>query len=140
MKANSKVQSGNNLIVVFDGKQIGIVQSVRMNDSYGLEGAYGIGDINPQEHVPTQARYSLSVSNMVLKKGSMLAAGLVPENGDGALQGLVFDVEVYDKSSGSLVRKYSGLSYDSGDIDVTANRITVQSGQFMALNVTGTGA
>ncbi len=140
MKTNLKVRSGNRIVVVFDGKQIGMVRSVRANDSYGLEAASGIGDIHVQEHVPSMATHSLSVSAMVLIKGAMLEAGIATENGDMALKGNVFDLEVFDKDTGTLLRKYVGCSYDSGDIDVSAHQIVVQSAQFKALDVVGTAA
>lgn len=140
MKQNLKVRSGNRIVVVFDGKKIGMVRSVRASDSYGLEAASGIGDIHVQEHVPTMATHSLSISNMVLIKGAMMSSGIVPENGDAALQGLVFDLEQYDKDTGVMIRKYVGVSYDSGDIDISAHQIVVQSGQFKALDVVGQSA
>jgi hypothetical protein len=138
MKQNVKVRSGNRVLVVFDGKQIGMVKSVRMNDDYSPEPASGIGDIHVQEYVPTMARHSLSVQSLVLIKGAMLEAGIAIENGDAALKGNVFDFELYDKDTGALLRKYSGVSYASGDIDVNAHQIIVTAGQFNALDVTGT--
>lgn len=138
MKANVKTRSGNRIVVVFDGKQIGLVRSVRANDDYSPEPASGIGDIHVQEYVPTMARHTLSVQNMVLIKGAMHAAGIAAENGDAMLQGLVFDLEIFDKDSGQLIRKYTGVSYASGDIDINAHQIVVQSGQFNALDVSGT--
>lgn len=140
MKQNLKVRSGNRIVVVFDGKQIGMVRSVRGNDDYSPEPASGIGDIHVQEYVPTMARHTISVSSMVLIKGSLMESGIAMENGDAVLQGLVFDLEVYDKDTGVLVRKYVGVSYASGDIDINAHQIVVQSGQFNALDVSGTGA
>lgn len=140
MKTNVKVRSGNRIAVMFDGKQLGLVRSVRGNDDYSPEAASGIGDIHAQEYVPTMARHTLSVSQMVLIKGAMLEAGIAPENGDGMLQGLVFDLEVYSKDDGVLLRKYTGVSYASGDIDINAHQIIVASGQFNALDVSGRGA
>lgn len=140
MKQNVKVQSGNRIVVVFDGKQIGLIQNVSMNDDYSPEPASGIGDIHVQEYVPTMARHSLSVSAMLLKRGAMLEAGIAVENGDGALQGLIFDFEVYSKDDGTLLRKYIGCSYASGSLEVSKHAIVVQSGQFNALDVTGTAA
>lgn len=140
MKSNVKTRSGNRVVVVFDGKQIGLVRSVRANDDYSPEPASGIGDIHVQEYVPTMARHSLSVSAMVLIKGAMLEAGIAAENGDAMLQGLVFDLEVYSKDDGKLLRKYIGVSYASGDIDISAHQIIVQSGQFNALDVVGTSS
>lgn len=140
MKQNLKVRSGNRIVVLFDGQQIGMVRSVRASDDYSPEPASGIGDIHAQEYVPTMARHTLSVSTMVLIKNNMQSAGITPENGDAALQGLVFDLEVYSKDDGKLLRKYIGVSYASGDIDINAHQIVVASGQFNALDVTGSGA
>jgi hypothetical protein len=137
MKTNVKTRSGNRVAVVFDGIQLGLVRSVRANDDYSPEPASGIGDIHVQEYVPTMARHSLSVQQMVLIKGAMLEAGIALENGDAALRGLVFDLEIYSKDDGKLLRKYVGVSYASGDIDVNAHQIIVTSGQFNALDVTG---
>lgn len=139
-KQNVKTRSGNRIVVVFDGKQIGLVRSVRASDDFGLEPASGIGDIHVQEYVPSMARHSISVSAMVLIKGALLEAGIATENGDAALRGLVFDLEVYDKDTGGLLRKYTGCSYASGDIDVSAHQIVVQNCQLMALDVTGKAA
>ncbi len=140
MKQNVKTRSGNRVVVVFDGKQIGMVRSVRLNDDYSPEPASGIGDIHVQEYVPTMARHSISVSQMVLVKGAMLEAGIAAENGDAMLQGLVFDLEWYSKDDGQLLRKYVGCSYASGDIDINAHQIIVASGQFNALDVVGTAS
>src|SRR3546814_4828252 len=81
-----------------------------MNDDYSPEPASGIGDIHVQEYVPTMARHTLNVSAMLLNRGAMLEAGIAAENGDAMLQGLVFDIEVYDKDTGTLLRKYVGRS------------------------------
>lgn len=139
-RQNVKTRSGNRIVVVSDGKQIGLVRSVRMSDDYSPEPASGIGDIHVQEYVPTMARHTISVSAMVLIRGAMFEAGIATENGDGALEGLVFDLEVYDKDEGTLLRKYVGVSYASGDIDVNAHQIVVQSGMFFALDVIGTAS
>lgn len=135
---NLKTQSGNRIIAVIDGKQIGLIQSVRMSDDYSPEPASGIGDIHAAEYVPTMARHTLSISAMQLKKGSLRAAGVASENGDGVLQGLVFDIEVYSKDDGTLLRKYLGCSYASGDVDITKHSIVTTSATFYALDVTGT--
>lgn len=140
MKQNLKVRSGNRIAVVLDGKQVGLIQNVSANDDYSPEPASGIGDIHAQEYVPTMARHTLSVSAMLLNKGAMLEAGIVMENGDAMLQGLVFDFEVYSKDDGVLLRKYVGCSYASGSIDISKHAIVVQSAQFNALDVTGTAA
>lgn len=139
MRQNSNVQSGNRIVVKFDGQEIGLVQNVRPNDDFGPEPASGIGDIHVQEYVPTMARHTLSVTNMVLKLRSMRSLGIVPENGDAMLQGLVFDIVVQSRDTGSVLRKYMGCSYASGDLDISKHAIVMNSAQFNCLDVVGTG-
>lgn len=136
---NLKVRSGNRIIPMLDGKQIGLIQSIRMNDDYAPEPASGVGDIHVQEYVPTQARHTVSVQAMVLNVGSLRAAGIAMENGDAVLQGLVFDIVVQDKDSGDVLRKYIGCSFASGDVSVEKHAIVMNSGQFNCLDVAGTG-
>lgn len=136
---NLKTLSGNRIVVELDGKTIGLVQSVRMNDNYGLEDASGVGDIHVIEHVPSKAVHMLSVTNMVLFVGNMRDAGVAPVNGDAVLQGLVLDIVSYSKDSGQPLRKYASCSYDSGSTSVDAHRIVMQESQWKALDVTGTG-
>lgn len=138
-QSNLKTQSGNRVIVSFDGKRVGLVQSVRMNDDYSPEPASGIGDIHAQEYVPTMARHTLSVSNMALKFSQLREAGIHAENGDGVLEGIVFDIVVYDKDDGRELRKYVGCSFASGDVEVSKHAIIMQSAQFNALDVLGSG-
>ncbi|WP_159711427.1 MULTISPECIES: hypothetical protein [Geminicoccus] len=140
MQQNIKVRSGNRIVVRFDGKEIGLIQNVSMNDDYAPEPASGVGDIHVAEWVPTMARHTLNVSAMVLRRGAMLEAGIAMENGDAVLQGLVFDFESYDKDTGDLLRKYMGCSYASGSIEIQKHAITVQQAVFNALDVSGLAA
>lgn len=136
---NVRVRSGNRIVVSFGGIDIGLVQSVRMNDDYGPEPASGIGSIHPVEYVPTMARHTLSVSKMTLINDWMAEAGISAENGDDVLQGRVFDITAYGKDEGTILRKYMGCSYASGDIDVSKHAIVMTSAQFNALDVAGRG-
>ena len=136
---NLKARSGNRVVVKFDGKQIGLVQSVRMSDDFGPEPASGIGDIHVAEYVPTMARHTISVSSMILFTGAMREAGIHTVDGDEALEGKVFDIVVESKDDNTELRKYMGCSYASGDVEVSKHAILVTNGQFNALNVTGVG-
>jgi hypothetical protein len=137
---NLKTRSGNRARVYFDGQLVGLIQTVRMSDDYSPEPSSGIGDIHVQEWVPTMARHGLSVTAMVLSRGSLSQAGaVIPENGDAVLKGLVFDFEVIDRQTNDLIKKYTGCSYASGDIEVSKHTIVTQSAQFNALDTAGTG-
>lgn len=137
---NLKTKSGNRYVVQFDGKSIGLCQSVDLRDDYAPEPASGIGDIHVKEYVPTIARHTINVEEMVLNSGSLRELGITIENGDGALNGLVFDVIVMSKDDGTVMRKYIGCSYASGGVQVRKHAIVVSNAMFNALDVTGTGA
>lgn len=137
---NVRTHTANRVAIMLDGEEVGLLQSVRMNDDYGHEDASGIGDIHTQEHVPTHARHTLSYSQMVLKTTNARIAGIAPENGDAVLRGLVFDVVTSDKDTGQVIRKYIGCSYVSGDLDIQKHAILSASGTLRALDVAGTGA
>lgn len=139
MKANQNVLSANRMNVLIDGKRVGYAQNVEMSDDYGLDAASGIGDIHVFEHVPTVARHSISVGTIMMRKSSLLAMGIFPENGDAALQGRVFDFETYD-ADGNRVRGYTGCSFNSGSVSVQKHAIVASNCQLMALNVVGTAS
>lgn len=137
MRQNLKTHSANRITAELDGKVVGLIQSIRASDSYGLEDASGIGDIHVQEHVPSKAVHTLAVSAMQLFRGNLRQAGIMTENGDAALAGMIFDICIYSKDTGNLLTKYIGCSYDSGDLSIEAHRILMASGQFKALDRQG---
>lgn len=137
-QTNVKTRSGNRVIITYGGVQIGAMRSCRMSDDYAPEPVSGIGDIHVQEYVPTVARHTLSCQQVVLVTGSMRQVGIAMENGDAVLQGLVFEVDIYSKDDGTLLKKYTGCSYASGDVEITANAIMIASAQFNALDTAGT--
>jgi hypothetical protein len=135
---NLQVRSGNRIQVTLMGTLVGALQSLRMNDDYGLEPASGIGDIHVIEYVPSMARHTINVNAMVLNKGALLALGIIPENAAAVLLGTVFDIENFDKDTNLLIRKYQGCSYASGDYEVTKHAIVMQTAVFNCLDVSGT--
>jgi hypothetical protein len=137
---NLQTRSGNRIIVLLNSLQVGLLQSVRMNDDYSPEPASGIGDIHAIEYVPGMARHTLNVSAMVLNRGSLLAQGIVPDNANIVLTGIVFEIEAFSRDDGSLIRKYLGCSYASGDIEIAKHAIVMQSAVFNCLDVTSVGS
>jgi hypothetical protein len=75
---------------------------------------------------------------MVLNAGSLRAAGISMENGDAVLQGLVFEFVTQSKDDGSVLKKYIGCSYASGDVSVEKHAIVMNSAQFNCLDTVGT--
>ncbi|WP_293372298.1 hypothetical protein [Nevskia sp.] len=136
---NVQTLTGNRIVVEIDGQFVGLLQSCRGSDDYGLQPVSGIGDIHAQEYTPGMARHTLSVSGMTLIRANLRRLGLFTEDGDGALRGLVFDIVYYSKDTNEALRTYRKCSFASGDIDVSKHAIVMQSGTFMALDVAGTG-
>lgn len=106
---NVLVYTGNRVKVEINGHEVGLCQSVRVNDNYNLQAASGIGDIHVQEWVPTQAIHQLSVQTMILYKdkiNSALNVSSLPgafetdimQNGDAVLRGLTFDMSIEGKA------------------------------------------
>lgn len=139
MATTPKTLTGNRVVVEFNNKKVGLVQSVRLADSYNLEDANDIGDIHVKEYVPTKAVHTVSVTTMVLYRKSLRALGISVENGDAALLGLTFDFVVYSRDTGEVLRKYMTCSYDSGTTSVDAHRIIMADGTFKSTDVNGTG-
>jgi hypothetical protein len=135
---NLKVQSGNQIVVMLDGKAVGLIQSVRGSDDYSPEAASGIGDIHVQEYVPSMARHNITVSTMVLRKANLRSQGIAAKNGDDVLKGRVFDFVSMQKD-GTVLRAWRGCSYASGDVEIAKHAIVMSSAQFNALDVDGDG-
>ena len=136
---NLQARSSNSVLVYLDGFTVGAIKSVHMTDDYSPEPVSGIGSIAVVEYVPTLARHTITVNNMVLIAANLRAAGVYTLDGLDALVGRVFDILVV-AVDGTVLRNYLGCSYASGNVEVTANQVLVSNGTFMALTVNGTGA
>jgi hypothetical protein len=138
MNTNQQVRSANVARIVIDGTEVGLIQNLRPNDDYAPDAASGIGDIHVQEYVPSMARHTLTVSMLALRKTSLYKLGIFPENGDAALKGLVFDIEIFDKVDGTVLRKYMNCTYGNGDIEITKHAIIATSATLYGLDASGT--
>lgn len=134
--ANLKFKSANKISILLDGAVVGGAQSLDEQFDLSPEPGSGIGDIHAVEYVPTMARHTITLSNMVLKASGRLSAAT--ENGDEALAGLVFDIIVLEQDGG-LLRKYNKCSYASGSLEVRKHSIVSASAHFNALDASGSG-
>lgn len=130
-------RTGNHIRITLDGKAVGLIKSLRGSDDYGPDAVSGIGDIHVLEYVPTIARHSCSAAFVCIKQDLLIRHGFIPENGTAALRGLVFDIEVFDKRGGELIKKYIKCSYASGDVAFEAHAIIMRNVQFNALDTSG---
>lgn len=136
-KNNRKVLTANRAVVRFGGQAVGLLQNVRASEDFGLQPATGIGDHKPLEHVPTQARIIINVGRMALKSASFQSVGIAPLKSDDVLDGKVFDIELIDDETGTLLRRYEGCSYASGDTEISKHQIIATNAQFHALDMDG---
>lgn len=134
--ANLKFKSANKIDILLDGSIVGGAQSIDCQDDYSPEPASGIGDIHVQEYVPSMARHTVHLTNMVMKATGRLAGAT--ENGDAALKGLTFDIVVTEKEGGT-VRKYTKCSFAQGSLEVRKHAIVSASATFNALDASGSG-
>jgi hypothetical protein len=132
------VVTGNEVTLVFNNVVVDLFQTFRATDDYGFEPASGIGDIHCREYVPTLARHAISISRLVLTKENAMKLNIIQENGDSALKSIVFDIQLFSKVTGQLMRKYIDGINNSGDIGVTAHRIIINDANFVAIDATGT--
>lgn len=163
---NVIVRSSNRFTIKIGGIAVGLLQDLRCQDDYSPEPASGIGDIHVKEYVPTMARHTISTSQACMFTASLRQLGISFENGDDALKGLVFDIEVHDRvkedsispgktgvgnvagvtmasegSSGSVLRRYEKCSFASGDIEIRKHAMVINSATINACNaVTPSGS
>jgi hypothetical protein len=151
---NAIVRSSNRFTIKIGGVVVGLLQDLRCQDDYSPEPASGIGDIHVKEYVPTMARHTISTSQACMFTASLRNLGISFENGDDALKGMVFDIEVNDRitqlsvsegistevlmgaegSSGTVLRRYEKCSFASGDIEIRKHAMIVTSATINACN------
>jgi hypothetical protein len=127
--------TGNEVDVFLGGSKAFLLQTIVMSDDYGQQEVSGIGNIHTEEFVPSYARHNATVDRFCLRKDSM--ADVVLENGDDAMKGMEFDIEVFEKKTGSLLRKYIGSKMTSGRMTNAAHRVSITDSAFVARDAEG---
>ena len=133
-------KTGNKILIQFGSVTIGLCQSVDIQEDYGLEPCSGMGDCEVTEWVPTMARYTVHVEEMVLNAGSMRSAGLIPEDAAGALVGNTFNITFVSTGGAgvpALDRVIQGCTYASGSVQIRKHAIVVANAVFNAISVKG---
>jgi hypothetical protein len=142
----NRTQTGNRVLISLAGIDVGLAQTLRPSDDYGVEPAGSLGYLEARELVPLNARHSLNLGMVQLSKESLYYAAqasgspsIIPQSGEtddpsqaSALDGYEFDIEVYDRFTGKGLVKYYGCVYSSGDTDFSLNRITITNAVFIA--------
>lgn len=128
--------SGNDVRVFLGGVEVPLLQNLSGDDAYNHEPASGVGDIHVTEFIPSRAMHTITIDKMIFKPELLTLLGIIVENGDGALRGLMFDIEVQAKRGGVLKTWYDAKC-DRARVTVRAHSIIVQDATFMALDTAG---
>lgn len=127
--------TGNEVSVFLGGAKAFLLQTIVLSDDYGQQEISGIGDIHTEEFVPSYARHNATADRFCLRNDAL--ADVVLENGDDAMRGMEFDIEVFEKKTGSLLRKHIGAKMTSGRMTVAAHRVTITDAAFVARDAEG---
>lgn len=103
------VHTGNTVELKVKGVKIGRAQGLDARRSFGTEGVYEIGSIMPQEHVHLRYEGTATLDRFFVRKSSLRQLNLLPI-GEDVLTTDIIDIEVIDKTSGSILRVYRGCS------------------------------
>lgn len=138
--ASEFVFNGNECAVFLDGHEAVLLQNISGSDDYGHEPASGVGDIHVKEYVPALARHNISIDRLVLRKGDLMDKGIIFENGDAAMLGKTFDIEIFSKdpTNPKILRKFINCTNTGGRVSVAAHRILVSDATFVGTDATGT--
>lgn len=75
---DSKVLVGGKILIKMGGKYIGFANSADCSDSYGMQPIHVLGQLQPIDYVPTDARHSIDLDMMVLRDNSLIQSNLEP--------------------------------------------------------------
>lgn len=129
---SQKVQSGNTVYLMVNGKVIGRAQSIAGDRSYGTQGVYEIGSIMPQEHVYLRFEGTLTLERFRMKKESLDQLGLTAL-GEDILQRDVIDIVVMDNLTKQVIIAYRGCSAVSTSENFSATAIASESSSWTYL-------
>lgn len=130
------VYESNKSRVFINGIECFLLNDVRESDNYALDRVSGIGDIHVRQHVPTMAQHEVTLTGYMLRDEQMVSSGIIPENGDEALKGRTFSIEIFDKE-GPLLRRYEEAMCNNDGATITKHALFMKEATFYATNVSG---
>lgn len=137
-EASQKVQSGNTVYLMVNGKVIGRAQSIAGDRNYGTQGVYEIGSIMPQEHVYLRYEGTINLERFRMKKESLDQLGLTAL-GEDILQRDVIDIVVMDNLTKQVIIAYRGCSAVSTSENFSVGAIASETSSWMYLTSSSVG-
>lgn len=154
---NVIVRSSNRFVIAMGNTAVGLLQDLRCQEDYSPEPASAIGSISVKEYVPTIARYTISTSQACMFKDSLRQLGVSFLDGKDAMKGLVFTIQIYDRTNSTsvkqdssagitmanegsiagstLLRQYLKCSFASGDIEIRKHAMIMNNATINACDV-----
>ena len=125
--------TGNTIILKIGGTEIGRAQNITADTDFGLEDVSGIGNVLVQEHVNTKVTHTFTMEKFIINKKTLLELGIVPVSEDVLTMGVI-DIEILEKMSGTLVKKYESCSCQNYSLRVAAHQIVGENATWRALD------
>lgn len=126
---NQKVESGNTIYLMVNGKIIGRAQGLNARRSFGTQGVYEIGSIMPREHVPLRYEGTATLDRFLVKEKS-LAEMKLAALGEEVLKMNVIDIEVHDRLTDNIIRVYRGCTISDYSEVIKVNAICGENATF----------
>lgn len=123
-----KTLAGHDVIIKLNGYDVGRAQSISGTRDFGIEQVMEIGSMKPQEFVPLRFSGSLTLERYFVRNDDLLKI-LKNRNisFDLSKEGLIllhsvtgFEIEIRDKYTHKLIRKYEKCVFSSTDETIAA--------------------
>ena len=75
---SSQVLVGGKILIKMDQKIVGFANRAECSDSYGLQPIHVMGQLHPVDYVPSDARHTINMNVLVLKRASLIQSNLEP--------------------------------------------------------------
>ena len=134
--AKQSVHSGHTILLKIKGKTIGRAQGIDGDRSFGTEGVYEIGSIMPQEHVNNRYEGSINIERFFVRENDLANAGYAAL-GEEVLKRDIITIEVVDKYTGKIIRRYHGCTIVSYRETFRVNAIAGENAVFTYLRSSG---
>ena len=138
----TEVFSGARCLLTIDGRVIGYARNASYSTTTNFEPVRVLGNIEVQEHVPTQYQVSFNVSSFNLVGGDVVGEGLMPAGGqspDERLLNLLTSGELVavfeDKKTNRAVARIEGLKLATNTVTMDASNAVGQDSTFVAKRV-----
>lgn len=76
--SDAGVLVGGRILIKMDQKVVGFANEATCSDSYGLQPVHVLGQLQPIDYVPTDARHQIDMQMMIVRGGSLISANLEP--------------------------------------------------------------